>query len=83
MYYYDNVVFFTGEDWCKTFYWTVDSLASPDGKNLRKIETEVFRSQRGVILKELRNQKWKGTKDQNRCADEKVSNIIRKALEFD
>ena len=60
----------------------VDSL-SPDegGSKLRKIESKIFWRLRGAILKELGVRKWKGTKDQNKFAEERVSSIIKQALE--
>ena len=78
-----RIVLVTGKDWTKTFYWTVDSLSSPDGKKLRMIESRVFRSQQSVILKELNNRKWRGSKEQNQYSDLKVSGIVKRTLEFD
>ena len=69
-------------DWSKSFYWMVDSLSSDEGgSKLRKIESKLFWRLRGAILRELGVRKWKGTKDQNKFAEEKVSSIIKQALE--
>ena len=51
------------------------------GSKLRKIESQTFWRLRGEILRELGIRKWKGTKEQNRFAEEKVSCFIKKALE--
>ena len=60
----------------------VDSLDNLEGgAKLRKIESAIFRRLLGVILKELGVRKWKGTKEQNKYAEERVSSTIRKALE--
>ena len=72
-----------GSSWCKRFYWTVDSMPSPNGKVLRKMEAKVFQSQRMAILKDLKHKEWKGSKDQNSFADRKISDVVRKMLQFD
>ena len=59
----------------------MDSLGPPEGEKLRKIEAQVFRSQRRAILKDLNNRKWKGSKEQNQYSDMKVSAVIKKAIE--
>ena len=69
--------------WCKIFYRMVDSLPSPDGKVLRKMESRVFQSQRAGILRDLKEKEWNGTKSQNQVADEKISSVVRKMLQFD
>ena len=74
---------FSAENWCKTFYRTVDSLPSPSGKVLRKLEARVFQSQKASILKELKDKEWTGSKEQNSFADEKISSVVRRVLKFD
>lgn len=77
-----NVLLSGNDRWTRTFYWKVDSLSPPNGRKLRQIEERIFRSQQGVILKELNNRKWKGTPEQNRAADLKVSYIVKMALDI-
>ena len=70
-----------GEVWQQKFYWTVDTLASPRGKRLRKMEEQVFRSQRRLVVKGSRKKEWLGTSEQNCLADLKISNVFRKLIE--
>ena len=74
---------FSGGNWCKTFYRTVDSLPSPTGKVLRRLEARVFQSQKSSILKELKEKEWVGSKNQNMFSDEKISTVVKRMLKFD
>ena len=76
-----NLLILSGDGWQEKFYRTVDTLASPKGNKLRKMEEKVFRSQKGVVVKESRKKEWRGTSDQNSLADMKVSHVIRKLIE--
>ena len=60
----------------------MDSLPSPAGKVLRKIENRVFQSQRAAILKELKTKEWKGSKEQNSFSDVKISGVVKRVLNF-
>ena len=61
----------------------MDSLPSPSGKVLRKMEAKVFQSHRAAILKDLKDKKWVGSKIQQQYADEKISCAIKKVLHFE
>ncbi len=58
-------------NWEFHFYQAVNSLPSPIGKKLRKIEAKVFRSVKSSVLKEIK-QPWDGSETQNSLADKKV-----------
>ena len=57
-------------------------MSSPDGKRLRRLEEQVFRSQKTNISKELKED-WVGTEEQNKFADKKISSIVQRLLLFE
>lgn len=61
----------------------MDSLPSPNGKVLRKMEAKVFQSQRAAILKDLKDKEWSGSSQQQKYADEKISSVVKKVLHFE
>ena len=73
---------FVGEKFKSCFYWNVDAMSSPDGKRLRRLEEQVFRSQKTNISKELKED-WVGTEEQNKFADKKISSIVQRLLLFE
>ena len=57
----------------------MDSDETVQGKNLRKIEAEIFATYKNSISREMK-QKWTGTASQNSYADLKITSVIKKSL---
>ena len=71
-----------GGVWKKQWNRFIDSYSGDkeNHKELLAIETRIFESVVDEIEEEMNE--WKGTKDQNRKADEKISSYLRKAFEM-
>lgn len=55
-------------------------MSPPDGSRLRKLEADIFQSQKAAIVKELNKKKWNGSEEMNSLADIKVCEVVKRSL---
>ena len=71
--------FVDDKDWCRILYKIIDSDLSEYGCELRVMEERIFLD---LVKSDVEKETgiWKGDRDQNNLADEKIARVVKNAL---